>query len=83
MGDAKKHQRTGGADPRWAERWERLGAANEAARRERLRALTLEGALREFEELCREVHVAFEHPPLPRSHPVGLIKYVREKRIAR
>ena len=37
--------------------------SSEAARRERLRAFTLEGAIRQFEDLCREVHAAFDTPP--------------------
>ena len=65
------------ADPLWSERWQRLASASEAARRRRLRALTLEESIREFEALCREVHDAFGASPLPRSHPVGLIKYVK------
>lgn len=73
----KREQDTAGADAVWSERWERLGAANEAARRERLKSFTLEGAIREFEDLCREVHATFEKPPVARSHPVGLVKYTR------
>ena len=69
----------GAADAIWSERWKRLGAANEVARRRRLRALTLEGAIREFEDLCREIHAVFEKPAERRSHPVGLIKYTRGK----
>lgn len=72
-----KESSTRGADALWAERWKRLGAANEAARRERLRAYTLEGAIQEFEDLCREVHAAFDKPRVARSHPVGLVKYTR------
>ena len=68
------------SDARWAERWKRLGAANEAARRERLRSLTLEEALREFEDLCRKVHAAFDVSAVARSHPVGLVKYTRRQR---
>jgi hypothetical protein len=71
---------TGEMDALWSERWKRLAAANEAARRQRLRAFTIERAIREFETLCREVHAAFDSRPIPRSHPVGLVRYVRGKR---
>ncbi len=79
----KRQQDTDGADARWTERWKSLGAANDAARRERLRAFTLEGAIREFEDLCREVHATFDRTPLPRSHPVGLVKYTRGEHASR
>ncbi|MBN1417640.1 MAG: hypothetical protein JXP34_02630 [Planctomycetes bacterium] len=69
----------GAAGPRWAERFQRLAAANEAARTARLRALTLESALREFEDLCGELHAAFDEPAFVRTHPVGLIKYMRDR----
>lgn len=88
MDEHQRQPNTVGADALWSERWERLGAANEAARRERLRAFTLEAAIREFEDLCREVHAAFDKPPvarphLARSHPVGLIKYTRGEHASR
>jgi hypothetical protein len=57
--------------------FDRMSAANQAARRDRLRALTLEAALREFEELCREIHALHEGSSGRLSHPVGLIKYTR------
>jgi hypothetical protein len=57
---------------------ERLAKANETASLERLRSLTLESAIHEFEELCREVHDAFPDVSCPRSHPVGLIKLMRQ-----
>jgi hypothetical protein len=82
-GESKGQQDTAGTDALWSKRWERLGAANEAARRQRLRALTLERAIREFEDLCREVHGTFDKPPMPRSHPVGLVKYTRTERTSR
>ena len=57
------------------ENWARMAQANERARREHLRGLTLEGALREFEQLCEEIHREFGSPMNNLSHPVGLIKY--------
>jgi len=75
--DESARRREGAMEPRWAERLKRLAAANEAARRKRLRSLTPESAFREFEELCREIHAAFDGPALPRTHPVGLVKYLR------
>jgi hypothetical protein len=48
-----------------------------------LRALTLEGAIREFEDLCREAHAAFDQSPVARSHPVGLVKYTGGKHTIR
>ena len=79
----ERQQDKAAADELWAERWRRLGAANDAARRERLRALTLEEAIRQFEDLCREVHAAFDKRQVARSHPVGLVKYTRGERAVR
>ena len=79
MASENEHEAVRPLDARWAGQLERLSAANERARRERMKALTLEAALREFEELCREVHQAYDGPSLRRSHPVGLIKYVRDR----
>jgi hypothetical protein len=42
-----------------------------------LRALTVEAALREFEELCRETDALYDVSPERRFHPVGLVKYTR------
>jgi hypothetical protein len=69
-----------GLDELWVERLERLAAVNEKVNRERMQALTLEEALRRFEQLCREIHTEIDRSSLPRSHPVGLIKYVRSRR---
>jgi hypothetical protein len=73
---------SGALDSSWAERLKRLAKANAAAHRARLRALTVESALREFEQLCREVHALYdvEQDEAPRTHPVGLIKLYRQYR---
>ncbi len=62
-------------DVTWAGRWKRLGEANARAHGERLRRWTMEESIREFEELCREVHRQFDDPGSPKEHPVGLVKY--------
>jgi hypothetical protein len=56
------------------ERWERLGAANAKANLEHLRALTIESALRKFEQLVRDAEKAFPEPRPRKTHPVGLGK---------
>jgi hypothetical protein len=60
----------------WVKRLERLSTANETARRRRLASLTLESALREFEELCREVQDQYRGDFEHRPHPVGLVYYI-------
>jgi hypothetical protein len=39
----------------------------------------VEAAVREFEELCREVHEAFPEVTCPRSHPIGLVKLMKRE----
>jgi hypothetical protein len=67
-------------DARWRAGLERLAAANRAAARRRLRALTLEGALREFEQLVREFDEQFGALPRPKARPVALIRYLRNRK---
>jgi hypothetical protein len=65
-------------DAAWVEGLRRLAERNEQARRQRLRRLTLESALREFEVHCAEAHEAFasfDRRDGPKSHPLGLIKF--------
>ncbi|MFN3485729.1 MAG: hypothetical protein ACK44W_09640 [Planctomycetota bacterium] len=66
-------------DPTWAERWKRLSEANARTHAERLRRLTMEESLQEFEALCREVYRWFDDPPFPKEHPVGLVKYWKSR----
>ena len=61
-------------DSRWIAGLARLAKANARAHRERLRQLTREDAIREFEALCEEVHGEFPDVPARRDHPVGLVK---------
>ncbi len=56
---------------------DRMRAANEKARRTRMRAMTIDAALREFEQLCREVEARRQGSSGRRTHPVGLVKYTR------
>lgn len=62
----------------WAESWERLGAAGERARRERLRRLGLEEGLREFERHSR-VRTGLESDRPARSHAVGLARFWKHR----
>lgn len=66
-------------DPIWARRLERLGKANRRAETERMRALTPAEGLRLFERLTREIESTYKAVPTRRTHPVGLIKYIRER----
>lgn len=66
-------------DQAWIDGLKRLGEANERARRERLRSMTLEESLARFEELCASVHREFDHVPLRKTHPVGLIKFWKNR----
>ena len=67
-------------DEQWVAGLKRMGAANRRATRRRLRSLTLEQGLREFEQLVREAESAFgERPAVERrTHPVGLVYYWRK-----
>ena len=57
-----------------------MAAANREAERRRLRALTLESALRQFEQLVRELDEAFGVLPRPRTHSVALIRWIRNRK---
>ncbi|GEM_PF-5834445 len=62
-------------DEKWVRSLERLAAANAAANRERLRRLTLEESIREFEALCEEVHRGFPEVPVRHDPSPGLAKF--------
>lgn len=63
----------------WAAALSRFGQANERARRERLVRDTQAESIARFEELCRSVHAQFNDPPAHKTHPVGLVKFWKQR----